>query len=112
MTDKQIKSILDYFKHSDIVDYHESDGWMRGGLSCVKDEYHLSMCIYDDVHVGFDVRYRYNDDFIKYDSIYEIDKIEMTDYIKLFISYIKDFYTEENNYKKQEFNKLIRFDGE
>ena len=36
----------------------------------------------------------------------------MTDYIRLFISYIKDFYTEENNYKKQEFNKLIRFDGE
>jgi hypothetical protein len=110
MTDKQLKSILDYFKHSDIVDYHEGETYTS--ISCVKDEYDLSMYIHYNTHVGFAVRYRYNDDFIKYDNVYELNKIEITDYIKLFISYIKKSYAEENNYRKQEFNKLIGFDGE
>jgi hypothetical protein len=112
MTDKQLKSILDYFRYPDSIDgytlYIKEDVTINVN-TLYKNGYLIHMNPLADGTLFY---ITVKNDINTSDKIYEEHILGKEDIFNEFRDHIRKLKAEEIEYKKQEFNKLIGFDGE
>lgn len=109
MTDKQLKLILDYFRYPDSIDGYTFLGIELASITLYKNEYLIHMNPYED---GTFFYITVKNNINTSDTIYEEHILGKEDIFNEFRDHIRKLKAEEIEYKKQEFNKLIGFDGE
>lgn len=110
MTDKQLKSILDYFRYPDSIDsYIYLENGERDCNILYKNGYLMHMNPLADGTLFY---ITVKNDINISDKIYKEHILGKEDIFNEFRDHIRKLKAEEIEYKKYEFNKLIGFDGE